>query len=57
MEPLKQNELEALSADGQERYLRMLEVLNQEPTEIVFIGQGILKQRRALEKRLNDCLI
>lgn len=56
MDPLKQNELEALSADGQERYLRMLEALNQESTEIVFIGQGLLRQKPVLENRLNDCL-
>lgn len=56
MEPLQQHQLEALPPEEQNRYRQMLEALNQEPTEIVFIGQGILKQRRALEGRLNACL-
>lgn len=56
MEPLQQHELEALPLEEQTRYHQVLEALNQEPTEIVFIGQGILKQRQALEDRLNACI-
>lgn len=56
MEPLQQHQLEALPPEEQTRYHQMLEALNQEPTEIVFIGQGILKQQRALEKQLNKCI-
>lgn len=56
MEPLHQHELEALPHQEQTQYKQLLEALNQEPTEIVFIGQGILKQRRVLEGRLHECL-
>ncbi len=56
MEPLYQHELEALPAEEKAGYLQMLEALNQEPTEIVFIGQGLLKQKKLLEERLNQCL-
>lgn len=56
MEPLHQHQLEALLAEEQIRYRQLLEALNQEPTEIVFIGQGILKQKRVLENRLKACL-
>ena len=56
MEPLQQHELEALPLEEQTRYHQVLVALNPEPTEIVFIGQGILKQRQALEDRLNACI-
>ncbi len=56
MEPLHPHQLEALPIEAQRRYHQMLEALNQEPTEIVFIGQGILKEKQALEERLNRCL-
>jgi len=55
-EPLHQHELEALPLKEQQRYRQLLETLNREPTEIVFIGQGILKQKQVLEKRLEACL-
>jgi G3E family GTPase len=55
-EPLHQHELEALPLEEQQRYRQLLETLNREPTEIVFIGQGILKQKQVLEKRLEACL-
>ncbi len=56
MEPLHQHQLEALPAEEQTRYRQLLDALNQEPTELVFIGQGILKQKRVLENRLKNCL-
>ncbi|WP_337868406.1 GTP-binding protein [Meiothermus sp.] len=56
IELLRQHELEALPPEEQARYHQMLEALNQEPTEIVFIGRGLLKHQRALEGRLNECI-
>lgn len=56
MEPLQQHELAALPPEEQTHYQQLLAALNQEPTEIVFIGRGIRKQRRGLEGRLNACL-
>ncbi|AWR85507.1 CobW family GTP-binding protein [Meiothermus taiwanensis] len=56
MEPLQQHELAALPPEEQTHYQQLLAALNQEPTEIVFIGRGIRKQRRVLEGRLNACL-
>ncbi|BDG22615.1 GTP-binding protein [Thermus thermophilus] len=37
-------------------YLPLPEPEAEEPTEIVFIGQGLLKRRRALEEALDACL-
>jgi G3E family GTPase len=56
MEPLTQAQLEGLPQQEQADYLRLLEELSREPTELVFIGQGILKNEHLIRARLEACL-
>ncbi|MCL6528416.1 MAG: GTP-binding protein [Thermaceae bacterium] len=56
MEPLNERELLTLSKAEQERYRAQLEALNQDPTELVFIGQGLSRQQAEIEQRLTACI-
>ncbi|RIH82373.1 putative metal chaperone YciC [Meiothermus luteus] len=56
MEPLNEHELRALPKAEQARYRALLEALNREPTEIVFIGQGLSRHQDEIVRRLETCL-
>ncbi|MBI5813362.1 MAG: GTP-binding protein [Meiothermus silvanus] len=56
IELLPEHELQALPQEEQAHYWAMLDAIQQEPTEMVFIGQGLLRQQREIIQQLETCL-
>ncbi|MCL6569375.1 MAG: GTP-binding protein, partial [Meiothermus silvanus] len=56
IELLPEHELQALPQEEQAHYWAMLDAIQQEPTEMVFIGQGLLRQQREIIQQLDACL-
>jgi G3E family GTPase len=55
LEYLEPHQLASLSPQERENYFAVLDNLNQEPTEMVFIGQGIKAAQQVIEEQLNAC--